>query len=127
MVSTKEILFLIFVYFGTCDTANILGLATYDGNSHWLVMKSVFQALQEAGHHVTVVTPYCDSPGTNFSFVDVSKVIPPKKNSFTYDFLIQDYKNPLRVLHIIPNLSLGQCDKAHASREVRDLVKGKHF
>lgn len=109
----------------TVDGANILGIALYDGNSHWLVMKSVFKALEDAGHNITVITPYPRVDDTNFTVIDVSKILPPRTNSFDYNLLLKEYHNPLRTFHALPNLSLGQCDKAHGSREIKEILKCK--
>lgn len=103
--------------------ANILGIALYDGNSHWLVMKSVLKSLEDAGHNITVITPYSTAKDTNFTIIDVSRILPLRTNAFDYDLLLKEYHNPLRSFHTLPNLSLGQCDKAHASREVQEILK----
>ena len=108
-----------------CTSLNILGLATYDGNSHWFVMRSVFEALLNAGHNVTIISPNTIAPRPNLRMIDLSVVLPPRKNSFTYDFLIKEYYEPWRTLHALPNLSLAQCRKTHSLPEVQQLLKGE--
>lgn len=108
-----------------CTSLNILGLATYDGNSHWFVMKSVFEALLNAGHNVTIISPNALEPRPNLKMIDLSRVLPPRKNAFSYDFLLKEYYEPWRTLHALPNLSLGQCRKTHSLPEVQELLKGK--
>lgn len=126
MILTASFISQLFILIFSVDGANILGIALYDGNSHWLVMKSVFKSLEDAGHNITVITPYKTVDDTNFTVIDVSKILPPRTNSFDYDLLLKEYYNPLRSFHTLPNLSLGQCDKAHASKEIKEILKCKY-
>lgn len=87
-------------------------------------MQSIFKSLAEAGHHVTVVTPYSKTTA-NVTLVDISKSLPLRTNSFTFEDLKREYDHPFLTLNVLPRLSLGQCDKAHALPEVRKLVNGK--
>lgn len=109
-----------------CTSLNILGLATYDGNSHWFVMRSVFEALLNAGHHVTIISPNSMSPRPNLRMIDTSTVLPPRKNAFSYDFLLKEYYEPWRTLHALPNLSLAQCNKTHSLPEVQQIINGRY-
>lgn len=123
MIYGKAIL-LLWLLIASCDSANILGIATYDGNSHWLVMQSIFKSLAEAGHHVTVVTPYSKTTA-NVTLIDVSKYLPLRTNSFSFTDIRREYDHPFLTLNVLPGLSLGQCDKAHALPQVRQLLNGK--
>lgn len=124
MISWWKILLQCCLLAGCCNSANILGIATYDGNSHWLVMQAIFKALADAGHQVTVITPHSKSTA-NVSLIDISKSLPLRRNAFSFDFIRPEYERPYLTLSVLPRLSLGQCDKAHSLPEVRRLLKGK--
>ncbi|XP_065222654.1 UDP-glucosyltransferase 2-like [Planococcus citri] len=124
MIGCWKILLPCWLMAACCQSANILGIATYDGNSHWLVMQAVFNALANAGHQVTVITPNSKSTA-NVSLIDISKSLPPRRNAFTFDFIRPEYERPYLTLNVLPSLSLGQCDKAHRLPEVRRLLNGE--
>lgn len=124
MITWWKILLQCWLLANCCHSANILGIATYDGNSHWLVMQAIFKALADAGHQVTVITPH-SKPTANVSLIDISKSLPLRRNAFNFDIIRPEYENPYLCLNVLPRLSLDQCDKAHSLPEIRRLLTGE--
>lgn len=72
---------------GTAQAANVLGLFTFQGHSHFTMFQSLMKGLAARGHNVTVVSHFPQSkPIPNYRDISVKGALPSAINSFSVDF-----------------------------------------
>lgn len=75
------------------ENARILAVETIGGKSHWNFMSAVLLSLTDAGHGVTVFTPFLDGQRVNYTEVDTSKTFELVLNT-TMEYLPGDIGKP---------------------------------
>lgn len=60
------------------ENARILAVEGFAAKSHWYFMSAVLRSLTDAGHEVTVFTPFPEGDRENYTEVDVSQSLPAK-------------------------------------------------
>ena len=107
-------MYILLLFIGTANCANILGLFMYPSLSHQLVYHNIMQELSLRGHHVTVVTtdPVNNPAFTNLTEIDVRcaydvlKVKNVQKLFFKDLTVYQAVENLYKLLDVITDTEL---------------------
>ncbi|XP_015377258.1 PREDICTED: uncharacterized protein LOC107171526, partial [Diuraphis noxia] len=103
------------------DTARILAVETVAGKSHWYFMSSVLRSLTEAGHTVTVFTPFPEGNRTNYTEVDTSLEFPMKLDMDVMQ-AIHDFSDPFKLIDVMSKMVRYYCDVVYGNRKLADLI-----
>ncbi|KAL5234812.1 hypothetical protein ACI65C_002222 [Semiaphis heraclei] len=103
------------------ETARILAIEPVAGKSHWYFMSSVLRSLTEAGHTVTVFTPFPDGNRTNYTEVDTSLDLPIRLNMDVMQ-TIQNLGEPFKLIDIMSKMVRFYCDANYSNRKLADLM-----
>jgi len=103
------------------EAARILAIETIAGKSHWNFMSSVLRSLTDAGHTVTVFTPFLDGGRTNYTEVDTSRDFPMKLEMDAMQ-TIKDFGEPFTLVKLLSGLSQMYCDIIHGNRKLVELL-----
>ncbi|XP_025201748.1 UDP-glucuronosyltransferase 2B7-like [Melanaphis sacchari] len=103
------------------EASRILAIETIAGKSHWNFMSSVLRSLVDAGHTVTVFTPFPDGDRENYTEVDTSSDFPMKLNLDAMQ-AIEDYGDPFTLVKVLSVLTRFYCDVIHGNRKLADLL-----
>ncbi|CAI6351304.1 unnamed protein product [Macrosiphum euphorbiae] len=103
------------------EAARILAVETIAGKSHWYFMSSVLRSLTDAGHTVTVFTPFPDGDRANYTEVDTSRDFPLKLD-LDVMHTIQAYRDPFKLTNLVSVLARFFCDAVYGNRKLTDLI-----
>lgn len=103
------------------ENARILAVETIACQSHWNFMDGILRALTDAGHHVTVFTPFPGGHRTNYTEVDTSQEFPLVKGG-NLMVLLEKRSHPFSFLNIITAWSRNLCDIVYANGRLREIV-----
>ncbi|CAI6351195.1 unnamed protein product [Macrosiphum euphorbiae] len=103
------------------EASRILAIETIAGKSHWNFMSSLLRSLTDAGHTVTVFTPFPDGDRVNYTEVDTSREFPMKLDMDVMQ-TIQDYRDPFKLTNIMSVLTRFYCDALYGNRKLTDLI-----
>ncbi|CAH1722246.1 unnamed protein product [Aphis gossypii] len=84
------------------EAVRILAVDTVAGKSHWNFMSSVFISLTDAGHNVTVFTPFSDGDRENYT--DTSRKFPMKLDLDVMQ-TIKQISNPFALIDFVASLA----------------------
>jgi glucuronosyltransferase len=105
------------------EGARILAVQTVSAKSHWNFMSEVLRSLTDAGHSVTVFTPFPDGDRENYTEVDMSKEFPVKTN-LNLERIMEIYSRPVTYFYMLTVLDSMYCDAVYRNREFDKLVHG---
>lgn len=103
------------------DNAKILALETTAGVSHWNFMSAVLKSLTEAGHNVTVFTPFPDGDRANYTEVDTSKEFPMNINRDIIK-MINNYSQPMQLMKIWTPFIRTLCDIVYGNNKLAEIM-----
>ncbi|XP_025207087.1 UDP-glucuronosyltransferase 2B15-like, partial [Melanaphis sacchari] len=103
------------------EASRILAIETIAGKSHWNFMSSVLRSLVDAGHTVTVFTPFLDGDRENYTEVDTSSDFPMKLDLDAMH-MVQNFRNPFALVKVLSGLTRFYCDVVHGNRKLIDLL-----
>jgi len=105
----------------TGEASRILAIETIAGKSHWYFMRSLLRSLTDAGHTVTVFTPFPDGDRVNYTEVDTSLDYPMKLDM---DLLktIREFQNPLMFLNGMAEGVRFYCDVMYGNQKLADMM-----
>ncbi|KAL4112573.1 hypothetical protein QTP88_016328 [Uroleucon formosanum] len=103
------------------EAARILAVETIAGKSHWYFMSSVLRSLTDAGHTVTVFTPFPDGDRANYTEVDTSRDFPLKLDLDVMQ-TIHDYSDPFVFVNIMSGIARFFCDAIYGNKLLTDLM-----
>ncbi|XP_025207086.1 UDP-glucuronosyltransferase 2B37-like [Melanaphis sacchari] len=103
------------------EAARILAIETVAGKSHWYFMSSLLRSLTDAGHTVTVFTPFPDGDRANYTEVDTSHDFPIKLDMDVME-TIQKFSGPIALSNSISKVLRFYCDTIHGNRKLVDLL-----
>lgn len=103
------------------DNAKILALETTAGVSHWNFMSAVLKPLTEAGHNVTVFTPFPDGNRANYTEVDTSKEFPMNINRDIIK-MINNYSQPMQLMKIWTPFIRTLCDIVYGNNKLAEIM-----
>jgi len=103
------------------DTARILAVETVAGKSHWYFMSSVLRSLTEAGHTVTVFTPFPDGDRANYTEVDTSHNFPMKLDMDVVQ-MFREASDPIMLINTMSGAIRFYCDAVYGDRKLTDLM-----
>lgn len=87
----------------------VLAVETVAGKSHWNFMRATLRALTDAGHEVTVFTPFPDGDRENYTEVDTSAAFQMKLDVDLAEVL-EKFVEPSSILPLIVTISRTLCD-----------------
>ncbi|XP_060835305.1 UDP-glucosyltransferase 2-like [Rhopalosiphum padi] len=105
------------------EGARILAVQTVGAKSHWNFMSEVLRSLTDAGHSVTVFTPFPDGDRENYTEVDMSKEFPVKRD-LNLERIMEIYSRPVTYFYMLTVLDSMCCDAVYRNREFDKLVHG---
>ncbi|KAL4112574.1 hypothetical protein QTP88_016329 [Uroleucon formosanum] len=103
------------------EAARILAVETIAGKSHWYFMSSVLRSLTDAGHTVTVFTPFPDGDRANYTEVDTSRDFPLKLDLDVMK-TIHDYRDPFVLTNLMATMARFYCDAIYSNKRLTDLM-----
>ncbi|CAI6347086.1 unnamed protein product [Macrosiphum euphorbiae] len=108
----------------TGEASRILAIETIAGKSHWYFMRSLLRSLTDAGHTVTVFTPFPDGDRVNYTEVDTSRDYPMKLDM---DLLktIREFQNPLMLLNGMAGGVRFYCDVMYGNQKLADIMSSE--
>lgn len=117
---------LIVLFFGQwlaspAENARILALETIAGRSHWNFMSAVLRPLTDAGHEVTVFTPFPEGDRGNYTEVDTSKEFPLRTELDIIE-LMKNFSGPTRFINIYTSISRTYCDKIYENKQLVEIM-----
>ncbi|XP_029342038.1 UDP-glucuronosyltransferase 2B7-like [Acyrthosiphon pisum] len=103
------------------EAARILAVETVAGKSHWNFMSSVLRSLTDAGHTVTVFTPFPDGDRANYTEVDISRDFPIKLDM---DLMktIREFGDPFVLMNAMSRVIRIYCDAIYGNQKLADLI-----
>jgi len=105
------------------ENARILAVQGVGAKSHWNFMRGVLRSLTDAGHNVTVFTPFPDGDRENYTEVDMSKEFPVKAN-LNLKRVMEIYGQPVTYFYVLTDLDSMYCDAVYKNRQFDRLVHG---
>jgi len=105
------------------ENARILAVQTVGGKSHWNFMRGVLRSLTDAGHNVTVFTPFPDGDRENYTEVDLSKELPVKTN-LNLKRLMEIFGLPVTYFKVLTDLDSKYCDAVYKNRQFNQVLNG---
>ncbi|CAH1722244.1 unnamed protein product [Aphis gossypii] len=103
------------------ENARILAVQTVGAKSHWNFMRGVLRSLVDAGHNVTVFTPFPDGDRENYTEVDMSKEFPVKTN-LNLKQAMEIYGRPVTYFYMLTASDSKYCDTVYKNRQFDQLV-----
>ncbi|CAI6346235.1 unnamed protein product [Macrosiphum euphorbiae] len=103
------------------EAARILAVETIAGKSHWYFMRSLLRSLTEAGHTVTVFTPFPDGDRVNYTEVDTSRDFPMKLDMDVMQTIL-DFGDAFKITKLMSELARTYCDAAYSNQKLTDLM-----
>ncbi|KAF0752496.1 UDP-glucuronosyltransferase 2B10-like isoform X3 [Aphis craccivora] len=107
------------------ENARILAVQTVGAKSHWNFMRGVLRSLTDAGHSVTVFTPFLDGDRENYTEVDMSKEFPLKTN-LNLKRMMEIFGRPVTYFYVLTVLDSMCCDAVYKNRQFDQLVHGSN-
>ncbi|VVC36213.1 UDP-glucuronosyl/UDP-glucosyltransferase [Cinara cedri] len=90
------------------DTARVLAVETMCGKSHWNFMSSVLRALTDAGHSVTVFTPFPEGDRENYTELDTSAGFPSTGDQ-DVTMMLKNFSDPYKFVRTFSTVSKWIC------------------
>ncbi|CAH1722248.1 unnamed protein product [Aphis gossypii] len=106
------------------EAARILAVETVPGKSHWNFMSSVLRSLTDAGHSVTVFTPFPDGDRENYTEVDMSRDF-PFKLELDVMYTIKQLGNPIALINVVSKIFRIYSSKIHGKREMIEILASR--
>eukprot|EP00102_Acyrthosiphon_pisum_P017439 XP_008188832.2 PREDICTED: UDP-glucuronosyltransferase 2B7-like [Acyrthosiphon pisum] len=103
------------------EAARILAVETIAGKSHWYFMRSLLRSLTDAGHMVTVFTPFPDGDRANYTEVDTSRDFPMKLDMDVMQ-MIRVFEDPFMITNLMSGLARTYCDAAYSNQKLADIM-----
>ncbi|XP_022162084.1 UDP-glucuronosyltransferase 2B7-like isoform X8 [Myzus persicae] len=103
------------------EAARILAVETVAGKSHWYFMSSLLRALTDAGHEVTVFTPFPEGDRANYTEVDTSRDFPMKLDMDVMQ-TIKDFSDPFKFINIMSVMVRYYCDAVYGNQKLADVM-----
>ncbi|XP_022162085.1 UDP-glucuronosyltransferase 2B9-like isoform X9 [Myzus persicae] len=103
------------------EAARILAVETVAGKSHWYFMRSVLRSLTDAGHEVTVFTPFPEGDRANYTEVDTSGDFPMKLDLDVVQ-MIREAGNPFTLINAMSGAIRFYCDAVYGNQKLADLM-----
>ncbi|XP_001947708.2 UDP-glucuronosyltransferase 2B7 [Acyrthosiphon pisum] len=103
------------------EASRILAVETIAGKSHWYFMSSVLRSLTDAGHTVTVFTPFPDGDRANYTEVDTSRDFPLKLDMDVMQ-TIREFRDPFMLTNLMSGLARFYCDAVYGNRKLAELI-----
>ncbi|CAI6347452.1 unnamed protein product [Macrosiphum euphorbiae] len=103
------------------EAARILAVETVAGKSHWYFMSSVLRSLTDAGHTVTVFTPFLDGDRINYTEVDTSRYFPMKLEMDVMQ-TIREFGDPVVLMNERSRVVRIYCDAIYGNQKLADLI-----
>lgn len=107
----------------SAEGARILAIETYPGKSHWNFMSSILRALTDAGHRVTVFTPFPGGNRENYTEVDTSLEWPGRLE-MDLQMMVAKLGDPVELSRNGPRLSRTGCDIVYANDRLKEMLDG---
>lgn len=107
----------------SAEGARILAIETYPGKSHWNFMSSILRALTDAGHRVTVFTPFPEGDRENYTEVDTSLEW-PRRLEMDLKTMVATLGDPIKLMWNGPWLTRRSCDIVHANNRLKEMLDG---
>jgi len=106
------------------DGARVLAVETIAAKSRWNFMSAVLRSLTDAGHEVTVFTPFPDGDRENYTEVDTSA---DHRARVDMDLspLLAAFDRPLRMIDWTHAINRALCDTVHGDRRL--LARADRF
>lgn len=110
----------------TVESANILAVQSVPGHSHWNVMSAVLRALTDAGHAVTVFTPFPDSGDgrENYTVVGMAGAMRPSL-ALDVAYLTEYFGSASAVMPNMANATRRFCTEVYEHDRMRDILRGR--
>lgn len=107
----------------TVESANILAVQSVPGHSHWSVMSAVLRALTDAGHAVTVFTPFRDADDgrENYTVVGVAGAMRPSL-ALDVAYLTEHFGSASTVMPNMANATRRFCAEVYGHSRMRDIL-----
>ncbi|XP_022162081.1 UDP-glucuronosyltransferase 2B7-like isoform X5 [Myzus persicae] len=103
------------------EAARILAVETVAGKSHWYFMSSLLRSLTDAGHEVTVFTPFPEGDRANYTEVDTSRDFPIKLDMDVMQTM-KDFSDPFKLINIMSHMGRFYCDAIYFNQKLKDLM-----
>lgn len=103
------------------ENAKILAIETIGSHSRWNFMRAVLLSLTDAGHSVTVFTPFPEGDRENYVEVNTSSEIRPIYEINLID-LLKHFSHPLTMANMLNGFRRSQCDMIIGNRQLSDLM-----
>lgn len=103
------------------EASRILAIETVAGKSHWYFMSSVLRSLTDAGHTVTVFTPFPEGDRANYTEVDTSRDFPMKLDMDVVQ-AIREFGNPFEFINAMAGLSRFYCEAVHNNPKLTEVL-----
>lgn len=104
--------------------ARILALIPYNARSHYIVMEPLLLALQDKGHHLTVVSSFPQKPPlAHWRDIDLSSILPPVISNYTLEQIRQDMPSPVHAAFFIFKINAHVCDKILRDDKIQGLLE----
>ncbi|XP_066253000.1 UDP-glucosyltransferase 2-like [Euwallacea similis] len=132
--STVVLLCAIFILsFSQCQTARILGIFPTPGKSHYILESTLMKALVDAGHDVTIVSPFEEEHnskgnGTYRQIVLTGIAEAQKERRKAINLFERRYINPLVAIYIMNKIGLNQTESTLSHENFQSLIQsGEKF
>ncbi|XP_060869254.1 UDP-glucosyltransferase 2-like [Metopolophium dirhodum] len=103
------------------EAARILAVETIAGKSHWYFMRSLLRSLTDAGHTVTVFTPFPDGDRVNYTEVDTSRDFPMKLDMDVMQ-TIREFGDPFMITNLMSGIARTYCDVVYSNQKLADIM-----
>ncbi|XP_034255447.1 UDP-glucuronosyltransferase 2B15-like [Thrips palmi] len=108
------------------DALRILGIFPIQARSHNIMFKGTLHALVDSGHEVVDLSPYpLKTPRSNYTDVDLSKVLPSLVNTMNFEELTALTRVGLYDL-IRQNVGAELCRKVFQTKQFQDIMSGAY-
>lgn len=104
------------------DGMRVLAVETIAGKSHWNFMRAVLRALTDAGHTVTVFTPFLDGDRDNYTEVDTSAAFRMKLDVDLSE-VMDKFVEPSSILPLIVTISRSLCDAIFEDDRMKEAMR----
>lgn len=104
------------------ESVKILAMESVGGLSHWNFMRAVLRVLTDAGHTVTVFTPFPEGDRKNYTEVDMSEVFLMKLD-LNVTYIFEHFPHPtLQIVPMTTNLSRIHCDAIYENDVMQTIL-----
>lgn len=125
-IRTLILLFVCQWFASPAENARILALETVAGKSHWNFMSAVLKSLTDAGHNITVFTPFPDGGDrANYTIVDTSEDYPSIVELNIME-LIENFSQPMTLINSWAPISRMYCDMVYGNNRLAEIMKNGH-